>query len=870
MQSFVKKRTAKRLTLLCITLLFAVCSIVIFSCKPDQLSVAIATVLEVPAPVFSEEGGTYTQDLVLEMINEMEGVTIYYTLDGSDPTTESTPYTEPIIIAGDGTEMTIKAIASFTDMQNSPVISATFVVDYEPVAEPEFSVESGFYNDDLTVSVTCATEGATIYYTDDGTPVSENSEVYDPEYPFVITGPDTEVIINAFAVRGGMQSSDTVSKRYTVNYTDVAKPVFSPGGGTYTGYSPITLSCNTDGAEIYYKFNEPPYDETTLEPLWDAVLYSGSIDIPLADRNQVQTIFAYAIKSGMEPSSLTFATYEYEPEISVGLGDPITSEYTDGADTYNFGAVYEDGSGGINSGAITFSIRNDGAKNLSGISVSLSGGSNPFSIGGTPSASLSPGASTTFTVTFDPAVETTFNNSVEINSDDPDENLFDFAITGKSFGSYIFSDLLAAGQNDIGYDLALDGSGDVVIVGYANNGTDNDCAVLKLDSNYTLDSNFGGGDGIFTLDNHDADVLYSIGIDSTGKIIATGITGVDGGTTRPGRDMIMIGLDSGGSLDPNFASSGIFRMDNMGGFTVSDDGVRDYGWDILIAPDDSIYVAGQTSGWGTDNYVAKFTSSGSLDTAWGDQTAPSPNGVDIDGIYQEENRRISGTPGSSDVARALLLVSGEIIAACFSEYDKVPDYDPTLQRITATGQLDTTFNYASDMNTPYENLSGGTDLRDYVSPGALAQDSSGNFYLGCGGYSDGSTYDGYVIKTDSSGSLDASFAGDGAFNMGTAGVSDYIQDVVWDAARSRIYAVGYITNGSGNYDLYVTSLDTSGNIDTSFGVNGVYQHDNAAGGSDNDVGREAVLSGDGSKLFVVGNSTNPNGDYDIALWVIEL
>lgn len=69
---------------------------------------------------------------------------------------------------------------------------------------------------------------------------------------------------------------------------------------------------------------------------------------------------------------------------------------------------------------------NDGAKNLSGISVSLSDKPNPFSIGGTPNSSLAPGASTTFTVTFDPAVETTFSNSVEINSDDPDEQVFGF------------------------------------------------------------------------------------------------------------------------------------------------------------------------------------------------------------------------------------------------------------------------------------------------------------------------------------------------------------------------------------------------------------------------------------------------------------
>ena len=81
----------------------------------------------------------------------------------------------------------------------------------ETVASPEFSVASGAVNSGTSVTITCATDGAKIYYTTDGNdPTAESTEYSDA---ISIT---KAVTVKAIAVKSGMNDSAVESVSYTI------------------------------------------------------------------------------------------------------------------------------------------------------------------------------------------------------------------------------------------------------------------------------------------------------------------------------------------------------------------------------------------------------------------------------------------------------------------------------------------------------------------------------------------------------------------------------------------------------------------------------------------------------------------------------
>lgn len=97
------------------------------------------------------------------------GATIYYTLDGSTPSTSSTVYTgSPVWVGGAPAVVTAKFFATRSGWADSDMDSATWQL-HKPVAMPTLNPSSdGTYSGSVTVSMASATSGASIWYTTDG------------------------------------------------------------------------------------------------------------------------------------------------------------------------------------------------------------------------------------------------------------------------------------------------------------------------------------------------------------------------------------------------------------------------------------------------------------------------------------------------------------------------------------------------------------------------------------------------------------------------------------------------------------------------------------------------------------------------------
>ena len=261
----------------------------------------------VATPEFSVASGAVNSGTEVTITCATEGAKIYYTKDGSDPTASSTEYTEAISVTP---PMILKAIAVKDGMNDSAVASVSYTIK-GTVATPEFSVASGAVNSGTEVTISCATDGAKIYYTTDGTEPTASSTEYTAAIS--VTPPMT---LKAIAVKDGMNNSAVASASYTIKGT-VATPAFSVASGAVNSGTSVTISCATEGAKIYYTTDE-------TEPTASSTEYTEAISV-----TEAVTLKAIAVKSGMNDSAVASTNYTIKPDYSkCAVGDFVLKNGT--------------------------------------------------------------------------------------------------------------------------------------------------------------------------------------------------------------------------------------------------------------------------------------------------------------------------------------------------------------------------------------------------------------------------------------------------------------------------------------------------------------------------------------------------------------
>jgi hypothetical protein len=161
------------------------------------------------APVFSPSAGSYTTAQNVTITDSTSSAVIYYTTNGTVPTTASSIYSGPVAV-GTGTT-TIEAMAVASGSSQSAVVSATYVVSAAVTASPTFNPGGGSYSTAQSVTIADSTSGAVIYYTTDGTTPTTSSTVYST--PITVAASET---IKAIAVAPGAAASSTATAVYAI------------------------------------------------------------------------------------------------------------------------------------------------------------------------------------------------------------------------------------------------------------------------------------------------------------------------------------------------------------------------------------------------------------------------------------------------------------------------------------------------------------------------------------------------------------------------------------------------------------------------------------------------------------------------------
>ena len=179
-----------------------------------------STVPVVATPTFSVPSGSYSATQTVSISDNTAGATIYYTTNGTSPTTSSPMYTGAITVSS---SETLEAIATVSGYANSAVATATYTINLSQTATPTFSPGAGTYTSAQTVTISDSASGSTIYYTTNGTTPTTSSSVYGT--PITVSSTET---LEAIATAAGHSQSAVGSAAYTI--TPPVTPSFTISG----------------------------------------------------------------------------------------------------------------------------------------------------------------------------------------------------------------------------------------------------------------------------------------------------------------------------------------------------------------------------------------------------------------------------------------------------------------------------------------------------------------------------------------------------------------------------------------------------------------------------------------------------------------
>lgn len=327
--------------------------------------------------------------------------------------------------------------------------------------------------------------------------------------------------------------------------------------------------------------------------------------------------------------------------------------------------------------------------------------------------------------------------------------------------------------------LAIQPDGRIIAAGAVFNHVDSQFGLTRYNTDGSLDTTFGMGGKVVSDFSVSKMSLNSIVLQSDGKIIGGGIIY----NNYTDAQFVLARYNSNGTLDTTFETDGIIIGSS---FHISS---------VILQSDGKIIVAGFSFVGSSRNFqMYRYNNGGDVDTSFG-----------VSGIVTTP---IGGKDFAHDVA---LQTDGKIILSGAS-HNSSGEYnsDFAIVRYHVNGTLDTTFGTSGIKII---------DIDDIDEARSVKIQTDGKIVLTGWSYSSsGSPYFYKIMRLLANGNLDTNFGTDGTVitpvSFGVSSESIEIQN------DGKIISAGSYSNGGYN-DIAMTRHDINGDLDPTFGVNGI-------------------------------------------------
>jgi uncharacterized delta-60 repeat protein len=379
-----------------------------------------------------------------------------------------------------------------------------------------------------------------------------------------------------------------------------------------------------------------------------------------------------------------------------------------------------------------------------------------------------------------------------------------------------------------------------------------------------------------------------------------GTTFAVGFTTTPGspdQSFAVAKLRSDGSKDLDFGVNGVASINLRaapfaqppanadGTFPATPTGTQEIARGVVLQTDGKIVITGQAEtpadpapldSRDVDVYAVRFNANGTLDTTYGGSNSPDSAVPGVSRINMTNGDAAANTLVSDNAWGAVINPDNTVVIEASRGTDIADDpakvdRDVAMIKLTTAGALDTSFNGgAGDVDgiSIAGNTFGGTPLNDNARRPKLT--FGGRIVAASYGSTMAITNKPAVYRFLPNGALDTSYSGDGIGTGEPLGPGPAFSEA-YDVAIQE--GERYILTGYGNRAVPGSTVDmvsyrfkANGDLDPSYGTNGVTTYD--AGIGQEDRGRDINVTPEG-RIVIAGSSSQGAGNLIAAIYLLR-